>query len=68
MTTPRTQAVPRMAALAAALGAAALLSACVIEAPPRYVQASPRPAPAPVYEQPAPVYEQPAQDYAPDDA
>jgi hypothetical protein len=62
MTTPRTQAVPRMAALAAALGAAALLSACVIEAPPRYVQAPPRPAPAPVYEQPAPVYEQPAQD------
>jgi hypothetical protein len=68
MTTPRTQAVPRMAALAAALGAAALLSACVIEAPPRYVQAPPRPAPAPapVYVQPAPVYEQPAQDYAPD--
>jgi len=76
MTTPRTQAVPRMAALAAALGAAALLSACVIEAPPRYVQAPPRPAPAPVtvyerpapvYEQPAPVYEQPAQDdYAQD--
>ena len=62
---------PRLAALAAALGAAALLSACVVEAPPRYVQAPPRPAPvyqqpAPVYEQPAPVYEQPAQDYGPD--
>src|ERR1700761_5021167 len=57
MTTPRNQAVPRLAALAAALGAAALLSACVVEAPPRYVQAPPRPAP---------VYQQPAPDYAPD--
>ena len=60
---------PRLAALAAALGAAALLSACVVEAPPRYVQAPPRPAP--VYQQPAPVDEQPAPVYeqrAPDDA
>jgi len=73
MTITRHQA-PRLAALAAALGAAALLSACVVEAPPRYVRTAPvyqQPAPvyqqpAPVYEQPAPVYEQPAPDYAPD--
>jgi hypothetical protein len=65
---------PRLAVLAAALGAAALLSACVVEAPPRYVRPAPvyqQPAtvyqqPAPVYEQPEPVYEQPAPDYAPD--
>ena len=54
MTTPRNQAVLRLGTLGAALGAAALLSACVVEAPaPRYV-APPRPAP--VYQQPAPDY------------
>ncbi len=65
MTTPRSQALLRLSSLAAALGGAALLSACVVEAPPRYVQ---RPAPvyqqpAPVYQQPAPVYQQPAPVY-----
>ena len=57
MTTPRNRAIPRLGALAAALAATALLSACVVEAPPRYVQAPPRPAP---------VYQQPAPDYAPE--
>ncbi len=51
MTTPSRQAFMRLGLLAAALGAAALLSACVVEAPPRYVQAPP-PRPQPVYEQP----------------
>jgi hypothetical protein len=65
MTTPRSDALMRLSSLGAALGAAALLSACVVEAPPRYVQ---RPAPvyqqpAPVYQQPAPVYQQPAPEY-----
>jgi hypothetical protein len=55
----------RLTTLGAALGAAALLAACVVEAPPRYVR---RPAPvyqqpAPVYLQPAPVYQQPAPIY-----
>ena len=54
MTTPRNQAVLRLGALGAALGAAALLSACVVEAPaPRYV---PPPRPVPVYPQAAPDY------------
>ena len=65
MTTPSSRALMRLSTLGAALGAAALLSACVVEAPPRYVQ---RPAPvyqqpAPVYQQPAPVYQQPAPVY-----
>jgi len=51
MTTPSRQACMRLGLLATALGAAALLSACVVEAPPRYVQAPP-PRPQPVYEQP----------------
>ena len=55
MTTPGNQAVLRLGTLGAALCAAALLSACVVEAPaPRYV-APPRPVP---------VYQQPASDYA----
>ena len=55
MTIPTRQALLRLSTLGAALGAAALLSACVVEAPPRYV-AAPAPRPAPVYEQPAPQY------------
>src|SRR6202012_4252560 len=54
-TTPRNRAIPRPGALASALFATALLSACVVEAPPRYVQAPPRPVP---------VYQQPAANYA----
>ena len=54
MTTPRNPAIPRLGALASTLVATALLSACVVEAPPRYVQAPPRPVP--VYQQPAPEY------------
>ena len=57
MTSTTNLAIPRLGALAAALGAAALLSACVVEAPPRYVAVPPRPAP---------VYPQPAPDYAPE--
>jgi hypothetical protein len=58
MTTSTRQALLRLSTLGAALGGAALLSACVVEAPPRrYV------APAPVYQQPAPAYQQPAPTY-----
>jgi hypothetical protein len=65
MTTPSSRVLMRLSTLAAALGAAALLAACVVEAPPRYVR---RPVPVyqqpvPVYEQPAPVYQQPAPVY-----
>ena len=62
MTTPTSHALLRLSALGAALGAAALLSACVVEAPPRYVQ-----RPVPVYQQPAPVYQQPAPAYVQED-
>ena len=58
MTTSTRQTLLRLSTLGTALGAAALLSACVVEAPaPRYV------APAPVYHQPAPAYQQPAPAY-----
>jgi len=58
MTTSTRQALLRLSTLGAALGAAALLSACVVEAPARrYV------APTPVYQQPAPTYPQPAPAY-----
>jgi hypothetical protein len=56
MTSPRSRAALRLGTLAAALVGAALLSACVVEAPaPRYVQAPP-PHPVPVYPQPVPEY------------
>jgi len=57
MTIPRSQAFLRLSTLGAALGAAAILSACVVQPlpAPRYV--APPPRPVPVYEQPA---------YAPD--
>jgi hypothetical protein len=57
MTTPRSQAFLRLSTLGAALGAAAILCACVVQPlpAPRYV--APPPRPVPVYEQPA---------YAPD--
>ena len=52
----------RLGTLATALGAAALLSACVVQAPPRYIE-----RPAPVYQQPAPTYPQPTPQYSQDD-
>ncbi len=53
MSTPRRRAFLRPSTLGAAFGAAAILSACVVQPlpAPRYV--APPPRPAPVYEQPA---------------
>ena len=55
MTTPTSLGLLRLSTLGTALGAAALLSACVVQGPPRYVD-----RPVPVYQQPAPAYQPPA--------
>jgi hypothetical protein len=63
MTTSTRHALPRLGTLAAALGAAALLTACVVEGPVRYVD-----RPVPVYQQqPAPEYAQPSPSYVDED-
>jgi hypothetical protein len=61
MTQPRSQAFPRLSSLGAALGAAAILCACVVQPlpAPRYY---PPPRPVAVYEQPAPAPAAPAAD------
>jgi hypothetical protein len=60
MTTSNRTALLRLSTLGTALGAAALLSACVVQGPPRYIE---RPV-QPVYEQPAPTYPQPTPQYS----
>jgi hypothetical protein len=63
MTTSTRHALLRLGTLAAALGAAALLSGCVVEGPVRYVD-----RPVPVYpRQPAPEYAAPSPSYVDED-